>query len=86
MSSLIDKIDVSHAFCHGRLGLGEYDLLGFQWAATTCRYVWSIWEFLSITEFGSPHGTQIQQRISDTVCYIMCKEDLLVSIFSNYTC
>ena len=58
------KVDVSHAFRHVKLDPFDYDLLGLKWRDVafydTCLL------------FGSRHGTQIFQCLSNTVCFIMC--------------
>ena len=60
--ALLYKVDVSRAFCHVKVDPGDYDLLGLQWDGTyvdTCL------------PFGTHHGRQSFQRISDTVRYMM---------------
>ena len=56
------KVDVSHVFHHMKLDPGDYDLLGLQWDGTyinTCML------------FGTRHRSQIFQRLSDAIRYIM---------------
>ena len=56
------KIDVSRAFRHVRIDPGDYDLLGLHWRDAyidTCL------------PFGTRHGSQIFQRLSDAVRHIM---------------
>ena len=56
------KIDISRAFRHVKIDPHDYDLLGLQWQKAfidTCL------------PFGSRHGSQIFQRLSDAVRYIM---------------
>ena len=56
------KIDVSRAFRHVRIDPGDYDLLGLHWRdayVNTCL------------PFGTRHGSQIFQRLSDAVRHIM---------------
>ena len=60
--ALLYKIDVSRAFRHVRIDPGDYDLLGLHWGnayVDTCL------------PFGTRHGSQIFQRLSDTVRYVM---------------
>ena len=57
------KIDISRAFRHVKIDLFDLDLLGLRW-----RHVTYIDTCLS---FGSKHGTQIFQRISNAVLFIM---------------
>ena len=60
---LVYKVDVSRAFCHVRLDLREYDLLGLKWGDVT--YV------DTCIPFRIHHGTQIFQLISDAVHHVM---------------
>ena len=56
------KVDVGRAFRHVKVDPGDYELLGLQWNGTyidTCLL------------FGTRHGSQIFQRQSDAVRYIM---------------
>ena len=56
------KIDISRAFRHIKVDPLDYDLLGLHWRdvyVDTC------------IPFGSCHGSQIFQRISNAVCHIM---------------
>ena len=58
----IYKIDISHAFRHLKVDPLDYDLLGLYWNATyvdTCL------------PFGSRHGSQLFQRISDVVRFAL---------------
>ena len=55
--ALLYKIDVSRAFCHVKIDPGDYDLLGL--------------DVDTWVPFGMRHGSQIFQRISDAVRYIM---------------
>ena len=60
--ALLYKIDISRAFRHVKVDPGDYDLLGLDWQGTyvdTCM------------PFGTRHGSQIFQRLSDAVRYIM---------------
>ena len=58
----IYKIDISRAFGHIKVDPLDYNLLGLQWRGVyvdTC------------VPFGSRHGSQIFQCVSDAVCYVM---------------
>ena len=60
--ALLYKVDVSRAFRHVKVDPGDYDLLGLEWGGTyvdTCL------------PFGTRHGSQIFQRISDAVRHLM---------------
>ena len=60
--ALLCKVDISRAFCHVKVDPGDYDLLGLQWHGfyvDTC------------VTFGTRHGSQIFQRLSDGIRYIM---------------
>ena len=56
--ALLYKIDVSRAFRHVKVDPGDYDLLGLDWHG---RYV------DTCVPFGTRHGSQIFQRLSDGV-------------------
>ena len=59
---MLYKIDVSRAFRHVKVDPGDYDLLGLHWRRAyvdTCL------------PFGTRHGSQIFQRLSDAVRYMM---------------
>ena len=60
--SHIYKIDVSRAFRHLKIGPGDYDLLGLRWDAAF---------FDTCLPFGSRHGSQNFQRVSDAMCYTL---------------
>ena len=60
--ALLYKIDVSRAFRHVKVDPGDYDLLGLDWHG---RYV------DTCVPFGTRHGSQIFQRLSDGVRYVM---------------
>ena len=60
--ALLYKVDVSRAFRHVKVDPGDYDLLGLYWDA---HYV------DSCVPFGTRHGSQIFQRLSDAVRFIM---------------
>ena len=64
------KIDVSRAFCHVRLDPHDYDLLGLNWKGVT--YV------DAKLPFGSRHGTQIFQRLSDAIRHMMRRQGFTV--------
>ena len=60
--ALLYKVDVSRAFRHVKIDPGDYDLLGLEWQGVyvdTC------------VPFGTRHGSQIFQRLSDAVRYMM---------------
>ena len=62
------KVDVSHAW-HVKVDPGDYDLLGLQWHGAyvdTCL------------PFGTRHGSQIFQCLSDTVCFMMRQKGFCV--------
>ena len=56
------KIDISRAFRHIKVDPLDYDLLGLHW-----RHIY----INTCVRFGSRHGSQIFQRISDAVRHIM---------------
>ena len=61
----IYKIDVKRAFRHLKIDPMDYDLLGLQWDVTyvdTCL------------PFGSRHGSQFFQRVSDALRYVMRRD------------
>ena len=60
------KVDISHAFRHVKIDPFDYDLLGLKWRDVTF--------FDTCLPFGSRHGTQIFQRLSDTVRHMMHRE------------
>ena len=67
--ALLYKIDVSRAFRHVRIDPGDYDLLGLHWCdayVDTCL------------PFGTRHGSQIFQRLSDAVHHIMRQKGFCV--------
>ena len=71
--ALLYKIDVSRAFRHVRIDPGDYDLLGLHWRdayVDTCL------------PFGTRHGSQIFQHLSDPVCHVMHQKGFGVI---NYT-
>ena len=56
------KIDISRAFRHIKVDPADYDLLGLYWNG----------HFLdTCVPFGSRHGTQIFQRVSDAIRYVI---------------
>ena len=59
---LLYNIDVSHAFRHVKIDPGDYDLLGLH---SHRAYV------DTCLPFGTRHGSQINQRLSEAVRYIM---------------
>ena len=60
------KIDISRAFRHVKIDPFDLDLLGLRWRDIT--YV------DTCLPFGSRHGTQIFQRISDAIRFIMRRD------------
>ena len=60
------KVDISRAFRHVKIDPFDYDLLGLKWRDVTF--------FDTCLPFGSRHGTQIFQRLSDAVRYMMRRE------------
>ena len=67
--ALLYKIDVSRAFRHVRIDPGDYDLLGLHWHdayVDTCL------------PFGTQHGSQIFQHLSDAVRHIMSQRGFCV--------
>ena len=60
------KIDISRAFRHVKIDPFDFDLLGLRWRDVT--YV------DTCLPFGSRHGMQIFQRISDAVRFIMRRD------------
>ena len=60
--ALLFKVDISRAFRHIKVDPRDYDLLGLQWQGfyvDTC------------VPFGTRHGSQIFQRLSDGIRFIM---------------
>ena len=57
------KVDISRAFRHVKIDPHDYDLLGLEWRNASY--------FDTCLPFGNRHGTQIFQRISDAVRYVM---------------
>ena len=64
------KIDISRAFRHVKIDPGDLDLLGLSWGDAT--YV------DTCLPFGSRHGSQIFQRISDAVRHVMRRHGFTV--------
>ena len=56
------KVDISRAFQHVKMDPGDYDLLGLYWEG---HYV------DSCVPFRTCHGSQIFQRLSDAVRFMM---------------
>ena len=65
----IYKVDVSRAFRHVKVDPGDFDLLGHEWDG---HYV------DTCVPFGTRHGSQFFQRLSDGITYIMCQEDFTI--------
>ena len=65
--SNIFKIDISRAFRHIKLDPADYDLLGLKWD----RQGRDVTFLDTCLPFGTTHGSQIFQRVSDAVCYVM---------------
>ena len=59
-------MDISCEFRHFKIDPFDYDLLGLQWRDVTL--------FDTCLPFGSRHGTQIFQHLSDAVRYMMRRE------------
>ena len=74
--ALMYKVDVSRAFRHVKIDPGDYDLLGLEWQGVyvdTC------------VPFGTRHGSQIFQRLSDAVRYMMRQKGfLMVDYIDDY--
>ena len=74
--ALIYKVDISRAFRHVKIDPGDFDLLGLEWQGVyvdTC------------VPFGTRHGSQIFQRLSDAVRYIMRQKGfLMVDYIDDY--
>ena len=70
------KVDVSRAFRHVKIDPGDYDLLGLEWQGVyvdTC------------IPFGTRHGSQIFQRLSDAVRYMMRQKGyVMVDYIDDY--
>ena len=64
-------MDVSRAFRHIKIDPHDYDLLGLKWQNDAF--------FDTCLPFGNRHGTQIFQRVSDAVRYIMHVKGFTVS-------
>ena len=70
--ALLYKIDVSRAFRHGRIDPGDYELLGLHWCDA----------YVDIClPFGTRHGRQIFQRLSDAVRHVMRQRGFCVIDF-----
>ena len=74
--ALIYKVDVSRAFRHVKIDPGYFDLLGLEWQGVyvdTC------------VPFGTRHGSQIFQHLSDAVRYMMRQKGfLMVDYIDDY--
>ena len=72
----IYKIDVSRAFRHLNMDTNDYDLLGLHWKKACID---------TRLPFGSGHGSQMFQRCSDTVRYIMkCQNYDVINYIDDY--
>ena len=60
--TLLYKVDISRAFRHVRIDSGDFDLLGLHWRDAYIDMC---------LPFGMRHGSQIFQRLSDAVRYVM---------------
>ena len=60
--ALLYKVDVSRVFRHVKVDPGDYDLLGLEWYGAYIDMC---------LPFGTRHGSQIFQRMSDAVRYMM---------------
>ena len=60
--ALLYKIDISRTFRHLKVDPGDYDLLGLEWQGACVN---------TCVPFGTRHGSQIFQRLSDAVRYMM---------------
>ena len=60
------KVDVSRAFRHVKIDPSDYDVLGLKWKDLTY--------FDTCLPFGSRHGTQIFQRLSDAIRHMMRRQ------------
>ena len=72
--ALLYKIDASRAFRHVCIDPGDYDLLGLYWHdayVDTCL------------PFGTRHRSQIFQRLSDAVCYVMRQRGFCIIDYIN---
>ena len=74
--ALLYKVDISRAFRYVKIDPGDYDLLGLQWHGfyvDTC------------VPFGTRHGSQIFQQLSDGVRYMMCERGFpIINYIDDY--
>ena len=69
------KVDISRAFRHIKINPRDYDLLGLEWGNAS---------FIdTCLPFGNRHGTQIFQRVSDTVRYVMRQKGVRIINYVN---
>ena len=67
--ALLYKVDVSHAFRHVKVDPGDYDLLVLEWGG---HYV------DTCVPFGTRHGSQIFQHLSDGVRFAMRQKGYII--------
>ena len=68
------KVDISRVFCHLKIDPSDYDLLGLQWDGAyvdTCL------------PFGSRHGSQNFQCVSNALRYSMHQHDFRVLYYND---
>ena len=65
------KVDVSRVFRHIKIDPSDYDILGLKWKDLTY--------FDTCLPFGSRHGTQIFQRLSEAIRHMMHRRGLTSS-------
>ena len=74
--ALLYKVDVSRAFRHVKVDPGDYDLSGLQWQSFYIDMC---------VPFGMRYGSQIFQRLSDGVRYVMQeKRFAIIDYINNY--
>ena len=66
LGAFLYKVDISRAFRQVKIDPLDYDLLGLKWC--------DVMYFDTCLSFGSLHGTQIFQRLSDAVRFMMHRE------------
>ena len=73
--TLLYKVDVSHAFCHVKVDLGDYNLLGLEWHSHCMD---------ACILFGTCHGSQIFRSLSDGVRFAMCQKGYTITDYIDY--